>query len=69
MRADDSWWSALIPGKRMRAEVEERVEAVPVVALEVLAPGAVVVPVARVVVEVEVAVALPTTRHRSLRHH
>lgn len=53
----------------MRAEVEERVEAVPVVALEVLDPGAVVVPVARVVVEVEAAVALPTTRHRSLRHH
>jgi hypothetical protein len=69
MRADDSWRSALIPGKRMRAEVEERVEAVPVVALGVLDPGAVVVPVARVVVEVEAAVALPTTRHRSLRHH
>src|ERR687891_2130736 len=41
MRADDSWWSALIPRKRMRAEVEERVQAVPVVALEVLDPGAV----------------------------
>jgi hypothetical protein len=54
---------------RMRAEVEETVEAVLVVGMEALDQGAVVGPVGRVVVEVEAAVALPTTRQRFLRHH
>jgi hypothetical protein len=54
---------------RMRAEVEETVEAVPVVGMEALDQGAVVGPVGRAVVEVEAAVGLRTTRQRSLCHH
>jgi hypothetical protein len=49
----------------MRAEVEERGEAVPGVGLEALGLGVAVVPVGQVVVEG--AVARPTTRERS-RH-
>ena len=52
---------------RMRAEVEERVEAVPGVGLEDLGPGVAVVPVGQVVVEG--AVVLPTTRARSLHNY
>ena len=54
-------------GIRMRAEVEERVEAVPGVGLEDLGPGVAVVPVGQVVVEG--AVVLPTTRARSLHNY
>jgi hypothetical protein len=51
--------SRISTGMRMRVEVEETAEAVPVEGLEV---GL----VAQVVVEAEAAVALPTTRQRSL---